>query len=306
MTGGFVMSRQVSALGLASSAPSRRRSRALAAAVLFAALALTLGACGQGSGGDSTQHPTGKNEIVLQVSSGGGFVTVAYNLTQLPQFTLYGDGTVIVTGPMIEIYPGPAMPNLQTTHISEDAIQEILSAAKEAGLFATGVDYGQPGITDIPTTNIVVSADGKTYTTDIYALGMESGAGGLSLEQQQARAAISELVGKLGVLTDYEPGELKWEPYAYTALKVFSLAVDPSTSPDPNDVQPNELVWPLGDLSTLGESVMPEGYRAVVVSGTDLATLQPLLAQATEITLWTSGARQYNLFFRPLLPNETP
>ncbi len=69
--------------------------------------------------------------------------------------------------------------------------------------------------------------------------------------------------------------------------------------------QPNELTWPLGDLSTLGAPVMPEGYRAVVVSGADLTELQPLLAQATQITLWTSGDHQYNLFFRPLLPNET-
>lgn len=279
--------------------------RAVSAAVLLTALLLTLGACGSGSEGESTQHPTGKSEIVLQVSAGGGFVPVSYNLTTLPQFTLYGDGTVIVTGPVIEIYPGPAMPNLQSTHISEDAIQEILSAAKEAGLFANDVDYGQPGITDMPTTNIVANADGKTYTTDIYALGMEPGAGGMTMQQQQARAAISDLVGKVSVLTDYEPGELRWQAYAYTALKVFSLAVDPNTNPGPDDVQPNELVWPLGDLSTLGESVMPEGYRAVVVSGADLAALQPLLAQATEITLWTSGDHQYNLFFRPLLPNET-
>jgi hypothetical protein len=287
------MSRHVSAPG-----------RAVSAAVLLTALLLTLGACGSGSGGDSTQHPTGKDQIVLQVSSGGGFVPISYNLTTLPQFTLYGDGTVIVTGPVPEIYPGPAMPNLQTTRISEEAIQEILSAAKEAGLFANGVDYGMPGITDMPTTNILVNAEGKTYSSDIYALGMEPGAGGLTMEQQQARAAISELVGKLSVLTDYEPGEPKWEPYASTALKVFSVAVDPATQ-GPDGVQPNELVWPLGDLNTLGEPVEPEGYRAVVVKGDDLSTLQPLLAQATQITLWTSGDHKYNLFFRPLLPNET-
>lgn len=279
--------------------------RAVSAAVLLSALLLTLGACGSGSGGDSTQHPTGKDQIVLQVSSGGGFAPASYNLTTLPQFTLCGDGTVIVPGATPAIYPGPALPSLQTTRISEDAIQEILSAAKEAGLFANGVEYGQPGITDMPTTSIVVNAEGKTYTTNIYALGMEPGAGGLTMQQQQARAAINDLVDKLGVLTDYQAGEIKWEAYAYTALKVFSLAVDPSTNPVPNDPRPNELVWPLGDLSTLGEPVMPEGYRTVVVSGDDLATLQPLLVQGTQITLWTSGAHQYNLFFRPLLPNET-
>jgi len=65
------------------------------------------------------------------------------------------------------------------------------------------------------------------------------------------------------------------------------------------------LDWPLADLSTLGEAVLPEGYRRVVVSGDDLSTLRPLLGQATQITLWKSGDREYYLYFRPLLPDET-
>jgi hypothetical protein len=43
----------------------------------------------------------------------------------------------------------------------------------------------------------------------------------------------------------------------------------------------------------------------VVISGSELATLRPLLDKATAITLWKSGDREYHLFFRPLLPDET-
>ena len=99
-----------------------------------------------------------RGEIVLQVTSGGGFVPIEYNLTLVPQFSLYGDGTVIVTGPVIAIYPGPALPNLQTARVSEETVQAILSAAREAGLFANDVDYGRPQITDVPTTIIAISA----------------------------------------------------------------------------------------------------------------------------------------------------
>ncbi len=70
-------------------------------------------------------------------------------------------------------------------------------------------------------------------------------------------------------------------------------------------MQPNRLEWPLDDLSTLGEPVQPQGFRRVVISGEDLATLQPLLGKATTITLWKSGNREYQLSFRPLLPEET-
>jgi hypothetical protein len=287
------------------------------AAASLVAIVLAVAACGgtepggEGSStsstgpGGSIAHPTEANEVVLQVTAGGGFVPVEYNLTLVPQFSLYGDGTVIVAGPVPAIYPGPALPNLQTTVISEEAMQAILSAAKEAGLFDPTVDYGQPGITDVATTTIVINADGTTYRSDIYALGMESGAGGLTLEQQQARAAVNDLVGKLMGLEAFESGELVWKPYEYAALAVYSQPVDPALTTDANDIQPNELEWPLGDLSTLGEPVQPEGYRQVVMSGEDLATLQPLLPEATMITVWTSGVKKYHLYFRPLLPEET-
>ena len=209
----------------------------------------------------------------MRVETGGGFVPVEYNLTATPEFSLYGDGRVIETGPMILIYPGPALPNLQTAVISEEAIQGILEAAREAGLFDPTIDYGQPGITDVGTTTFTINADGQTYRTDIYALGMEEGAGGLTMEQQQARAAVSDFRAKLMDLTAFETEEIVWEPFEYEALDVYSRAVDPAASPDPADVQPNRLVWPLDDLATAGAAVQPEGYRRVTVTGDDLATL---------------------------------
>ena len=302
--------------------PSRMPLTLIASVALLLA-ALTLTACGSsGSGGsdgedgDTTTttgssaegivHPKGPDEIVVRVETGGGFVPVEYNLTATPEFSLYGDGRVIETGPTILIYPGPALPNLQTTVISEEAIQGILEAAREAGLFDPTIDYGQPGITDVGTTTFTINADGQTYRTDIYALGMEEGAGGLTMEQQQARAAVSDFRAKLMDLTAFETEEIVWEPFEYEALDVFSRAVDPAASPDPADVQPNRLAWPLDDLATAGAAVQPEGYRRVTVTGDDLATLKPLLDEATQITIWESAGKDYNLSFRPLLPDEAP
>jgi hypothetical protein len=272
-------------------------------AVPLLAIVVSVAACGSGAG--SLDYPTGRTDVVVQISVGGGFVPVEYNLTQIPGFTLYGDGTVVVTGPQIEIYPPPALPNLQTTTISAEAIQEMLSQAKEAGLFANDVDYGQPGITDVPTTTITINAGGVNYISSLYALGMEEGAAGLTALQQQARATVISWESKLYDLTAFEPGDTVWEEYGFTALAVFSLPYDPSTAPDETDVQPNQLDWSLGDLGTLGEPVQPEGYRKVVVSGADLDTLRPLLEQATWITLWKAGDREYHLYFRPLLPHES-
>ncbi len=293
-------------MSLQPPAVPRARSRRLPlffAVVPLLAIVISVAACG--SGGGSLDYPTGQTDVVVQVSVGGGFVPVEYNLTQIPGFTLYGDGTVVVTGPQIDIYPPPALPNLQTTTISAEAIQEILSQAKEAGLFANDVDYGQPAITDVPTTTITIDSGGVTYISNLYALGMEEGASGLTAEQQQARATVIAWESQLYDLTAFEPGETVWAEYEFSGLAVFSLPFDPSTPPDETDVQPNRLDWPLGDLSTLGEPVQPEGYRKVVVSGADLDTLLPLLEEATWITLWKAGDREYHLYFRPLLPHES-
>jgi hypothetical protein len=257
-----------------------------------------------GSPGGSILHPSGANEVVLQVTTGGGFVPIEFHVTLVPEFSLYGNGRVIVPGSVPAIYPGPALPNLQTTVIPEESVQAILSASREAGLFVPAFDYGQPGVADGPTTTFVVNAGGATYRSAIYSLTVE-GAGGLSAEQQQARAALNDLRDRLVELTSFTKDEIVWKPYQYSTLAVFSQAADPGYSPDPTDVQPNRLAWPLGDLSTLGEEASRPGLRRVVVSGQDLAVLRPLLDQATQITLWNSGGKEYHLLFRPLLPNET-
>ncbi len=284
----------------------RRRLLFLSAAPLLL-LPLALFSCGD----SVSDHPTGKAEVVLRVETGGGFVPVEYNLTQLPSLTLYGDGTVIVTGPMIEIYPQPAMPNLQTATISQEDIAKLLKAAKDAGLFANDVDYGQPNITDVGTTTITINADGKTYTSSIYALGFEQmpeggAVDGLTSAQVGARNTVTAFTAKTGDLDTFLGTTLKWEQYAFTSLAVFSRVADPANPAyDTAEVQPNKLDWPLADLGTMGEAVQPEGYRKAVITGDDLTKLRPLLGQATQISLWKSGDREYYLSFRPLLPDET-
>ncbi len=189
---------------------------------LVALLLLSVSMAGCGA---TTSHPTGGSDLVLRIDVGGGFVPVEYNLTQTPTFSLFGDGRVIVTGPMIEIWPQPAMPNLQQTIISQETMDKLLSAAKEAGLFANDVDYGIPGITDVATTTITINADGKSYESNIYALGFgetfeqdlgESASDlGLTPEQMEARSAVLGFTMKTG-----RSGELRRHHPRMAALRL--------------------------------------------------------------------------------------
>nr|MBA2757141.1 hypothetical protein [Chloroflexota bacterium] len=48
------------------------------------------------------EHATGATDIVLRYEEGGGFVMPSFLATNVPHFTLYGDGTVIFRNPMLE------------------------------------------------------------------------------------------------------------------------------------------------------------------------------------------------------------
>ena len=46
-------------------------------------------------------HKTGATDVILRLDEGGGFVMPAFLASQVPHFTLYGDGTVIFRNPML-------------------------------------------------------------------------------------------------------------------------------------------------------------------------------------------------------------
>ena len=79
------------------------RIRLLTALVLAAALPAASAASARTPA--AIGHPTSATGVVVRVSTGGGFVPVQVNLRALPSFTLYGDGTVVVPGPVIQISP---------------------------------------------------------------------------------------------------------------------------------------------------------------------------------------------------------
>jgi hypothetical protein len=120
-------------------------------------------------------HPRKATDVVVRVGTGGGFVPVQVNLRALPSFTLYGDGTVIVPGPVIQIYPGPAIYPLVRSRLSEHQVQALLRRAQAAGLLARGSigygDMGAVGVSDMPTTTLIVNARGRHVERAAYALG---------------------------------------------------------------------------------------------------------------------------------------
>ena len=285
------------------------RTRTLPIALL--AMALLVSACGRfnddpGPGSGGIDHPTGADQRVLRVATGGGFVPLEYNLRSIAGISIYGDGRMIVEGPMIEIYPGPALPNLQVSHLSEDAIQAILQQARAASLLGADATYDYPCVTDLPTTTFTVTADGKTHTVSAYALGFTEGAEssadcpGVDAE---ARAKLFDFQTKMGDLRSWLPeGSIgQEEQFEPSEMRIY---VQPYRG-DPELTQP-QADWPLArSLEAFGdEDPNFADLRCGVIGGDDLKKLLPQARSANELTPWTSEGGEFSLIFRPLLPDE--
>jgi hypothetical protein len=241
-------------------------------------------------------HPTGKAEIVVRVTSGGGFVAPSAILGALPAFTLYGDGSVIVPGPLTQMSPRPALAPLLRTRLREPQVQALLRRARAAGLLARGsIDYGDMGsigISDAPTTTVRLNVAGRRVIREAYALGMSAGNGRLPAAQARSRKALSAFIAGL-------PHGLAGSHYVPRSVVVYVQPYNRQGAPGSAIVS-----WPLSsDLASAGTATRI-GYRCIAETGQPARTLLEALRNANDESRWKSGKVEYSLVARPLLPDE--
>jgi hypothetical protein len=274
------------------------RIRLLTALVLAAALPAAAAAATERPA--AIGHPTRANAVVVRVSTGGGFVPVQVNLRALPSFTLYGDGTVVVPGPVIQIYPGPAISPLVRSRLSERQVQALLQRAQAAGLLARRAigygDMGAVGVSDMPTTTLIVNARGRHVVRSAYALGAK-GSGRLSPAQGRARRALVSFIAQL-------PQGLEGAISAPHAIAVYVAPYEGKPQTGARRVR-----WPLAsNLATAGKR--PSNgfqYRCITVRGNAVTTLLATLRKANEQSQWIAhagAARSFQVVAVPLLPDQ--
>ncbi|MGY1986185.1 hypothetical protein ACI792_08185 [Blastococcus sp. SYSU DS0669] len=287
-------------------------------AVTLLVLALLLSACADAAGGgaggapaaDPSPSPAEEDAtVVLQVSEVGGFTTPAMLAGRLPSATLYADGRLITDGPVIAIWPAPALPNLQVYRLGDGGVRDLVDRAVAAGVTETG-DLGSPPVADVTSTRFTVRTGGETVTREVYALGVgperEPDGGlptgfdtGITEEQAAARARLAELaealrdpVAALGA--DRVSGPEPYQPDAVAAVVSPYVDVDPA--------QP-ELPWPGPELP--GEPIGP-GITCVTATGEQAQAVLEAAAEGSSATPWVGddGSR-WSAQLRPLLPHES-
>ena len=237
--------------------------------------------------------------LVLRVDSIGGFVPPTFTYSRLPTVSIYADGRMITQGPQVTIYPAPALPNLLVRTLRQEGIERLIDEARRAGV-GKRTDFGTPGVADATTTRFTLVDDGRTMTTEVYALGETRDEDtGLTAAQRQARQRMRDL---LQTLTDSPAAggpagsDTRYEPTAMAAIVSEWAAGDVGTPPAPR-------AWRGPALP--GQVVGPADVSCVTATGDALQNVLADAASANVETPWTYGGKRWSLSFRPLLPDET-
>jgi hypothetical protein len=236
----------------------------------------------------------GPDEVVIRVDRVGGYLPASEIAARLPVITVYSDGRAIAEGPVPEIWPGPALPNVQQWSIPPGEIEDLVRKALAAGVGST-VDFGRPGVTDQADTRITVATTQGVKQTSVYALETvdDVPARSLTAAQNAARRDLTYVLDELR--------KPRGEPRPNPTVSLAVVSV-PYTPPDGPASAP--VAWPGPALP--GDPIGPGGQMGcVTVTGDAAKTVLAVAAEANAATPWTSGGRSWNLRFRPLLPDES-
>ena len=249
------------------------------------------------------EHPLGATDVVLRYDVGGGMMMAGFAASQVPTFTLYGDGRIVFRNTAQELPPmlGSVMRTnpLRTARLSEDQIQELITyALGDGGLGVARAQYDNPMVTDVGTTTFSIDAGGVKKDVSIYALGMETE----GVPDLPARRAFSALATRLA---DFDQGGSIptdiYEPTAYRGILMDGTGM----------VDPAVIAWPWPDIepSDFKGPADPNAFQLATKTLTpdEVAALGIRDPEGGFTGLLISGpgdGKQYSFSLRPLLPDD--
>jgi hypothetical protein len=283
-----------------------RPPRPVLAALALGLLAAPLAACGGDddpvvtdaettttttAGPATPGEPAAGAGAVIEIVDEGGFVPPSQQFVTVPRLLVTADGRVVTAGVTTAIFPGPLVPVLTQRTIGEDGVASLIDLADRAGLLAD-VDYSRPDdIMDAPDTVVRITVDGTTYEHRAYALGLS----GDGTERDAARAALAWFVADATDAVTGGAGLGAEEPYVADAYLVRATPADPAEFHD--GLAPTVVDWPADVPVRLAD--------AADCAEVPAAALDPLVADATQLTYFAEGGTTYELAVMPRLPGRS-
>lgn len=249
-------------------------------------------------------HSTDPAAVVLRWEQGGGLMPMEFFTTAAPEFTLYGDGTVIfkpVDTRAGDPFGGQGMLPYQVGHLDEEGVQALLRfALGEGRLLNAKANYENNGVADAGTTTLTLNAGGLAKVVNIYALGMEDpNLPQDAVDRQGFQALVDQLGtfeargqrGELGEVTDYDPA----------FYRVFLLGANGAVPQNP------AVDWPWDDVTVT--DFKPTGDDTRPRANLTKAQVSELEAVPTggRSFIYVKGSEPdqlYTVGIRPLFPDD--
>ncbi|MGH8927380.1 MAG: hypothetical protein ACRDWH_03445 [Acidimicrobiia bacterium] len=261
---------------------------------LFAA-ALVITSCGGDSElEESLRLNDDPGSVLLLIRDEGGFVPVDFAVGQGPRLVLLRDGTLIVPGPQIEIFPGPLLPNYQQLALDEETQLFVLEELDAIGFADIENDINNEAtnsVADASTTITTFYNQDGAHTFSVYALGI-----GLSISDGRV-PILANLVDRLSQFGFSQPGE----SYEWEAMEV--LASVPLAPPEPQfaNVKPWPLPVAFEQMADIGF-----GWRCASYEDGEVQALLAQFADANQTTTWDDAGTEYTIRAKPLFPGQEP
>src|SRR5262245_5598979 len=256
--------------------------------------------------GDALDHPTGPGDIVLRAGTRGGFVRLETVMSRLPEFTLYGDGRVLILPPEEAatgggggggLNPaaggaGPIVPEtLRQGRLTGPEVQSLLKYALVDGRLGTARDAYLGGNMDAPST--VFDVEGGGVDKSVLVTGLtpdpEPGPDAATIK------AFASLVDRLRTIPTSG---------IYSSDRIEAVLAE-------SDAAPGAPVgmWPWTDLAPADFPQPPDG--AAIQFPSRLLTAAQAAAVADETSsdpvlqsVRGPDGKTYSLLLRPALPEE--
>ena len=225
-----------------------------------------------------------------------------------PVAVVTGDGQYVVNGPVDAIYPGPLLPNLLSSPISEAGREAIAAEARRLGLLGPKTDFRSPiALPGGVTGRIELTIDGQP----VMLLGDPAAEIVCIMAPCDPLPGTPEAFGtfwrELADPTTWLADALG--PASPFVPDAYAILVGPPPTPDAS-LGAQVIDWPLETpLATFGGPVANGTLRCGTVAGTDADTLRPALESANQLTQWTqdpSASAAFGLTVRPVIAGEDP
>jgi hypothetical protein len=246
---------------------------------------------------------------LLEVHTEGGFINPSASIGALPSVVVDTDGR-IYTPAAAPDGPLGLIPAVTVHDVGASGLAEILAAAKQAGLVDGTAGGGVAA--DTGTTVFTFEQDGSQVISRIAnggpggpgGPGVHPGAsGGTASGSAAPGASAMDLLAKLvDPTTPWGGVTTPATTYTPTAYRIW---VAPIASGGTGGAAAG---WPLADPTTFGAPAAAnlgvDGLRSGVVTGADATALAKALASVPAGSTLSFGGHAYQVWIRPLLPDE--